>query len=156
MCYARWTVGAQRQPTFSLMLSLPLPGAADQAERIKLRSQQRYGVPVALVETRLEEALARTSAQGQRGQPPGGVKEMEEIRTSSASAPNQARSSTKDKLSAPAPARPPKRAGRGRWGTHDQGAEPRGGGITPMEWPSDAHRVSEVDPPDDHSTQAAR
>jgi energy-coupling factor transporter ATP-binding protein EcfA2 len=156
MCYARWTVGVQRQPTFSLMLYLPPLGAADQAERIRLRSQQRYGVPVALVESRLEEALARTSAQGQRGRPPRGAMEVEEAMTPSASAPSQVNSGTRDKMPPPAPARPPKKSGRGRWGTHKKAAEPRSGGITPMEWPSDAHRVREVDPPDDHSTQAAR
>jgi energy-coupling factor transporter ATP-binding protein EcfA2 len=149
MCYARWTVGQQRQPTFSLVLNLPPLGEAEQAERIRRRSRERYGVPVALVEARLEEALARTSAQAQRGRA---------SRASGAEAEPPARAaiqaSNPPTGQAPTPAtRPAKKAGRGRWGTQDKSAEPRGG-ITPMEWPPQSREVPDADAAADSSTQA--
>jgi hypothetical protein len=151
MCYARWTVGQQRQPTFSLVLNLPPLGEPEQAERIRRRSRERYGVPVALVEARLEEALARTNAQGQRGRASSESQAAEAAQSPGGAAPTQI-SGTQGEISSPA--RSAKKPGRGRWGTQDKEARPRGGGITPMEWPLEPRAIPEVDHPEDTSTQA--
>jgi energy-coupling factor transporter ATP-binding protein EcfA2 len=151
MCYARWTVGQQRQPTFSMSLDVPPLGSADLAERIRMRSQQRYGVPVEIVEARLVQALARTSAQDQRGQPSRGSQTKAET---PAGAAGQAGNSTPGEASIPAPARPAKKSGRGRWGAQEKDAEPRGGGIIPMAWPPESHTVPDAASAEDTSKEA--
>jgi hypothetical protein len=58
MCYVKLMYQQHRQPTFSMTLSLPLPGDKRRAEQIRQASQQKYAVPVDIVDESLREALA--------------------------------------------------------------------------------------------------
>lgn len=69
VCYARWTSREERQQPFSFRLSVRHLGSPEQAERIRLRSIQRYTLPVALVDERLAAALIRTDSWQTRPQP---------------------------------------------------------------------------------------
>jgi energy-coupling factor transporter ATP-binding protein EcfA2 len=62
VCYGRWTSREERQQPFSFRLTVPELGPAEQAEVIRLRSTQRYTLPISLVETRLAAAIERAES----------------------------------------------------------------------------------------------
>jgi hypothetical protein len=65
LCYIRLVCQGQRQPVFSVQLSVPPAGDASQALSIRLRSQQQYAHPVAEVDEQLRNAVIRTLATSQ-------------------------------------------------------------------------------------------
>jgi hypothetical protein len=68
VCYGRWTSHEERQQPFSFRLTVPALGPSEQAEAIRLRSTQRYTLPIPLVEARLAAAIDR--AESWQAKPP--------------------------------------------------------------------------------------
>jgi hypothetical protein len=62
VCYGRWTSREERQQPFSFRLTVPKLGPSAQAEGIRLRSIQRYTLPIPLVEARLAAAIDRAES----------------------------------------------------------------------------------------------
>ncbi len=137
MCYARWTRGGQRQPTFSLSLQLPAAGERTQAERIRMRSRARYAVAIAAVEARLEAAMQRNSTLTQHPR----LSPASEAREPAAESPtandlqpvgNQVAKAAASQKPSTFPA--PKREDRGRKAEQRKPLKTREGGIVPMEF----------------------
>ncbi|HEU5200334.1 MAG TPA: DUF87 domain-containing protein, partial [Ktedonobacterales bacterium] len=135
MCYARWTRGGQRQPTFSLTLQLPAAGERTQAEHIRLRSRARYAVPIAIVEARLEAAMKRNSTLTQPR--PATASEAQETMAASSTASDfqpVGGQAAKAAASQKPPASPaPKREDRGRKAEQQKPPKTDRGRIVPME-----------------------
>jgi energy-coupling factor transporter ATP-binding protein EcfA2 len=135
MCYARWTSGGQRQPTFSLTLQLPTAGASTQAEHIRLRSRARYAVSITIVEARLEAAMKRNSTLTQP-RPATASEAQETVAASSTASDIQpvGGQATKAAASQKPPASPaPKREDRGRKAEQQKPPKTDRGRIVPME-----------------------
>jgi hypothetical protein len=60
-CYAKVSLQGRRLPLFSLRLDPPATGDHDLAQRIRLRSQQRYAHPCDLVDAMLARSLERSA-----------------------------------------------------------------------------------------------
>ncbi len=136
MCYARWTRGGQRQPTFSLTLQLPTAGERTQAERIRMRSLQRYAVPVATVEARLEAAMKRNSTLTQQPRPSQSSDAQEPAAESSTVndlQPVGSQAAKEATLQKPATYPTPKREDRGRKAERQKPPKTDRGRIVPME-----------------------
>ncbi len=58
-CYARLSLDGQRLPVFSLCLDAPPLADREQAQRIRMRSQQRYARPCDAVDAMIAQALDR-------------------------------------------------------------------------------------------------
>jgi energy-coupling factor transporter ATP-binding protein EcfA2 len=79
VCYCRWTSREERQQPFSFRLTVPQLGSPEQAEMIRLRSTERYTLPVALVDERLAAALIRADSWQTKPPPsPNGWKDAAE------------------------------------------------------------------------------
>jgi len=59
-CYARLSLHGRRLPVFSLHLDPPATGNDQLAQRIRIRSQQRYARSCAMVDAMLAQTLARS------------------------------------------------------------------------------------------------
>jgi hypothetical protein len=60
-CYAKVSLGGRRMPVFSLLLDPPITGDHDLAQRIRLRSQQRYAHPCDVVDAMITQSLHRSA-----------------------------------------------------------------------------------------------
>jgi hypothetical protein len=61
-CYAKLTVQGHRLPVFSLRLDEPASGDSEQAQRVRLRNQQRFARPVDVVDAMLAQSLKRPAS----------------------------------------------------------------------------------------------
>jgi hypothetical protein len=61
ICYAKLSLGGRRLPVFSLRLDPPAIGDHERAQRIRMRSQQRYAHPCDVVDAMIARALKRSA-----------------------------------------------------------------------------------------------
>ncbi len=114
MCYARWTAGEQRQPTFSFTPHLPPAGDPNQAGDIRKASREAYGVARVTVEAGLREALKRANILVQQAEDNQKAKEAEKKQEDTSGATGQtAGQSAKAEQAAKTRAGPQHRGSRG-------------------------------------------
>ncbi len=61
-CYAKLTVQGHRLPVFSLRLDASAAGDSEQAQRVRLRTRQRFARPVDVIDAMLAQSLKRQAA----------------------------------------------------------------------------------------------
>jgi hypothetical protein len=155
MCYARWTSGGQRQPTFSLTLQLPATGERRQAEAIRIRSRGRYAVPIATVEAHLEAAMKRNSTLTQQPKPAPASDAQEPVAASSPANGLQPVGSQTTKAATvqkPSTSPAPKREDRGRKAEQQKPPKTDRGRIVPMELLTQIQETDSTDAEMDEQT----
>ncbi len=96
LCYMRLMYQGQRQPVFSVQLSVPPAGDASQALAIRLRCQQRYARPIAEIDEQLKNAVIRALAASPQGD------QHESSASAAHTTPSPAAPATDPALAAPA------------------------------------------------------